>query len=466
MKTLNTKQSALIAVIAMLAGFICKADEPPLKLHGKTLTVYPIVLARPDKAIGEKTQKFGERIAEVVGLRLEQHGMLPGVSAEYPETIGPDDPLAEVKRKFQTFVEGEAIETDYALFAFFGVKPSKRGPAVARICVALADATGRIVWSKDITEIPEGRMGSPLGATVLLSDEIRSASDLKEGDTYGSMARLMDQRNGLPPKPERDAMDKRFEAAHDSFSEAALSVYPFRIWETEKGSVEGAEALAEKLTDAGLFRASAVDTDTQLVATRDPDQPSQMKIIWDTARDFRNYLREHPADADYALLVDVTIPTHHVHLVLCEGSGDWVTVSLMNSHHPEFQEVDPKTLEDCVELAFRRLTATIQGQKEQEELAKEVAAYKPDPRHTGKYADQNDPSNYIELKPDGSFHVHQDGREMEGSFAVVKGNRVILTLPGRGSRPVGRIEGNKLLQDDGDVWIKIEDGLSTPNEAD
>ena len=461
MKTLNAKYIAAITLFAMAAGFICKADEAQLQLSGKSLTVYPIVLARPDKAIDEKTQKFGERIAEVVGLRLEQHGMLPGVSAEYPETVAPDDALAEVEQKFQTFVEGEAIETDYALFAFFGVKPSKRGPAVAKICAALADATGRIVWSKDITEIPEGRMGSPLGATVLLSDEIRSVSDLTEGDTYGPMARLMDQRNGLPPKPERDAMKKRFEAAHESFSEAALSVYPFRIWETEEGSVEGAEALAGKLTKAGLCRASAVDTDTLLVATRDPEQPSQMKIMWDTARDFRAFLREHPADADYALLVDATLPTHHVHLVLCEGSGEWVTASLMNSHHPEFQEVDPKTLEDCVELAFRRLTATIQGQKEQEELAKEVAAYKPDPRHTGKYADQNNSSNTIELKPDGSFHVNQDGREMEGSFAVVKENIVVFTFPGRGSHPVGRIEGNKLIHDDGDVWIKTEAGEST-----
>ena len=168
MKTRSTKQIAIVAIIATLSGLTCLAEEPQLQLRGKSLTVYPIVLARPDTANDEKIQKFGERVAEVVGLTLEQHGMLPAVSAEYPETIVPDDALAEVERKFQTFEEGEAIETDYALFAFFGVKPSKRGPAVARICVALADATGRIVWSKDITEIPGGRMGSPLGASVLL----------------------------------------------------------------------------------------------------------------------------------------------------------------------------------------------------------------------------------------------------------------------------------------------------------
>ena len=334
MKTRNTISIAIIALLVTTTGFISNADTVRLPLSGKSLTVYPIVLARPDKPIDAKTQHFGERIAEVVGLQLEQHGMLPGVSAEYPETITPDDTLVEVEQKFQTFVEGEAIESDYALFAFFGVKPGERGPAVARICVALTDASGRVAWSKDITDIPGGEGGSPMGALMKLIGEIRSVSDLKvptpDDVLYGPMARLMDQRNGLPPKPERDAMNERFEAARDSFSEAPLAVYPFRIWETENGSGEGAEALAGKLTQAGLFRASAVGTDTHLVATRDPEQPSQMKIMWDTARDFRSYLREHPADTDYALLVDVTIPTHHVHLVLCEGSGAWVAVSLMN----------------------------------------------------------------------------------------------------------------------------------------
>ena len=155
-------------------------------------------------------------------------------------------------------------------------------------------------------------------------------------------------------------MEQRFEAARDSFAESSLSVYPFRIWETEAGSDEGANDLADQLTKAGLFRASATDTDTQLVATRDPEQPSQMKILWDTARDFRAYLREHPADTDYALLVDASIdPVRHVHLILCEGSGEWVATSLMNSHHPEFKEMDRETLDDCVALALQRLQSTL-----------------------------------------------------------------------------------------------------------
>lgn len=455
MGAFKTPCVAIAITLATLTGLTCKADEPQLRLHGKTLTVYPIVLAKPDRPIDKDAQKSGERIAEIVGYQLEQYGLLPGVSALYPDTIVEDDSLTEVEQKFQTFVKGKTAGKDYALFALLGVKPSRRGPAVARICAILTDTKGRNVWSKEITELPEGRMSSPLGACMMLAGEIRSASDLQEPDPdnvpYGPMARLMDQRNGLPPKPERDAMEKRFEATYKSFSEATLSIYPFRIWETEEGSVEGAEALAKKLNEAGQFKASVASTDTQLVATRDPDQPSQMKILWDTARDFRSYLKEHPADTDYALLVDVTIPTHHLHIVLCKGSGEWMTASLMNSHHPEFQKVDPKTMDDCVELAFLRLKATIQKQKEQEGLAKKIAAYKPDPRHTGKYIDKN---GYLELKPDGSFLAEGDGHKMKGTFAVVDGNRLVLTFPGRGSHPVGKLEGDKLIHDDGDVAIK------------
>ena len=91
MKAFNTTYIAAAMLLTTLLSFTCQAEEPQLPLSGKSLTVYPIVLARPDTAIDEEMQKFGERIAEVVGLTLEQHGMLAGVSAHYPETIVPDD---------------------------------------------------------------------------------------------------------------------------------------------------------------------------------------------------------------------------------------------------------------------------------------------------------------------------------------------------------------------------------------
>jgi hypothetical protein len=147
-------------------------------------------------------------------------------------------------------------------------------------------------------------------------------------------------------------MDRRLATERSSFGQATLTIYPFRIWGTEEGSFEGAKALAEKLNEAGLFQGAAVaGMDTGLKARRNPNQ---MKILWDSARMFRKYLRDHPADTDYALLVDVTIPADHLHLILCKGSGEWMMVDFQNSHHQDFSEIEPKTLDDCVSLAVRR----------------------------------------------------------------------------------------------------------------
>lgn len=364
MKNLTTKWITVIALLAATTGSVCMAEKSQLKLQNQSITVYPIVLGRADKADDADTIQFGTRIAEVLGLLLEQRGMQVGISEDYPDAAGSDDSQAQIEQKVQAFVAGKSEATDYTLFARCWIKPAGRGPAIDKICAVVTDHTGQIVWSKEITDLPEREGCSPMGACMVLQSTLRDASDLKEPDPdnvpYGPLAELMDQRNGLPPQPERDAMEQRFEAARDSFAESSLSVYPFRIWETEAGSDEGANDLADQLTKAGLFRASATDTDTQLVATRDPEQPSQMKILWDTARDFRAYLREHPADTDYALLVDASIdPVRHVHLILCEGSGEWVATSLMNSHHPEFKEMDRETLDDCVALALQRLQSTL-----------------------------------------------------------------------------------------------------------
>ena len=463
MKTLNTKCIAAIALFATATGVICKADEAKLQLQGKTLMVYPILMGKEGIPNDEGDIKFGIVVGKNTAMLIEEYGMRPDISTEGPASITDGDSLAAMEEKFRTFLEGEKVESDYSLFARFRLGPSKHGPRIIRACSMLADSNGQVVWSEEKTEFPEKY--SPMHGMMGLMNAIHSASDLKEPDwenrKQGPFAKRMQQQLGMPSAEEYEAMDARFEAAKESFKEATLTVYPFRIWKQEEGSTAGAGVLAKKLNEAGIFKSAIVaETDTGLVAKRDPDSPGQPAIIAASARDFSKYLKEHPPATDYALLADVTVPVHHVHLVLCDKSGAWLHFNIANSHHDDYRNLKPKTVEDSAELAFGRLKARINEQEEKEKLAAAIAAYKPDPRHTGKYADQNDPSNYVELKPDGSFHVHQDGREFGGTFAVVNGTTVVFTLPERGSRPVGRIEGNKLIHDDGDVWIKTEDGES------
>ena len=119
---------------------------------------------------------------------------------------------------------------------------------------------------------------------------------------------------------------------------------------------------------------------------------------------------------------------------------------------------EPGPLETRVQRKRKEAAAQkLQQRQSMKESEKEITIYKPDPHHIGKYADPNNPSNYIELKPDGSLHIHQDGHDLEGSFAVIKkGNLVIFNHPKHGSHPLGRIEGNKFITNDGDGYIKTK----------
>ena len=94
MKPLNTKQIAVIATAALLAGWSCKAEE--LKLSGKSITVYPIVFGEP---VTENAKHFGIQQAEVVAADLEKNGMQAGVSSVYPDPISGDESVAEIGEK-------------------------------------------------------------------------------------------------------------------------------------------------------------------------------------------------------------------------------------------------------------------------------------------------------------------------------------------------------------------------------
>jgi hypothetical protein len=46
-----------------------------------------------------------------------------------------------------------------------------------------------------------------------------------------------------------------------------------------------------------------------------------------------------------------------VHLIVCDQKGDWVIVDFQNSHHKDFQAINPKSIEDCQRLAVKRLAS-------------------------------------------------------------------------------------------------------------
>jgi hypothetical protein len=347
----------LTATLGALLCLACRA-EPELQLYGKSLMVYPILMGKEGIPDDPGTQKFGVLIGQHAAMLLEEYGVRPDIATEHPVSVKKEDSLADMVQKFQAFLTERKPTSDYSFFARFHAGPSKHGPVITRICAMLADSGGQIVWSEEQTEFPEEF--TPMHGLMKLAEMVDSVSDLKEPDwknrKQGPFARRMQQQSGLPSPEEYDAMDKRLEAARSSFKDATLTIYPFRIWEQKDGSAAGAEVLAEKLNEAGVFKSAVVaEEDTHLVAKRDPDNPGQPNIIAASARDFRAYLEKHPPATDYALLVDVTVPTHHVHFILCDKTGGWLHFNIANSHHADFKRIQPATVEDCAELAFGRM---------------------------------------------------------------------------------------------------------------
>ncbi len=90
---------------------------------------------------------------------------------------------------------------------------------------------------------------------------------------------------------------------------------------------------------------------------------NQTKILWDTARAFQDSLRKNPPAADYALLADYGIgrtpdgktEVGGVDLILCDRKGEWFLVTLRNSHHPDFQQINPQSPDDCNRLVVEVL---------------------------------------------------------------------------------------------------------------
>jgi hypothetical protein len=104
---------------------------------------------------------------------------------------------------------------------------------------------------------------------------------------------------------------------------------------------------AEPAKQALLLKASQAD-------------PNEMKVLWDLAREFRDYAKKNPVDADYVLYADYRFNPQRwqagfVHFVVCDRQGEWVLVDMQNSHHPDYQSIKPTSREDCDKLLLKRL---------------------------------------------------------------------------------------------------------------
>ncbi len=303
-----------------------------------------------------------DRVTEVVGWFLEQQGLKNielGKLALAPATNTDLQALADSAGEF---VKAHPITTEYALYAEFN---GTRETGLNELRAVVVDKTGAVVWT-DRQGAQDAAFKSlesrePMTLSVLLVERLSPPLGLNEetrkASKPGKMARLMEERSGLPPENERAPLPERQKEMKESRQKVTLMVFPVRIGGHAVNATSATD-LAKMINDAGLCMAEPAKQSPLLKASQ--ADPNEMKALWDLAREFRDYAKKTPTDADYTLYADYVFTPQQweqgfVHFVVCDRKGEWVIVDMQNSHHPDYQSVKPTSREGCDKLLVKRL---------------------------------------------------------------------------------------------------------------
>lgn len=303
-----------------------------------------------------------ERVSEVVGMLLEQQGLknieLEKTALEVTNAATMDDLSSAVG----TFVRDNPVTTDYALYAEFN---GTRQTGLNEIRAVVVDKTGAGVWMERQTPQDEAfkklEHPDPMDLSVLLVEQLSPQLGLNEKTARaakpGKMAAIMNERSGLPSKAERDAMPERQRTMRQALPDATLLVYPARIG-GNKASLASATNVAGLMNHSGLCK--AIQAEQPIVLKASQADPNELKALWSLAREFRDYIRAHPPETDYALYADYAFNPQNadqgfVHFIVCDRKGEWVIVDMQNSHHSDYQGVGVTSRARCDKLLVKRL---------------------------------------------------------------------------------------------------------------
>lgn len=302
-----------------------------------------------------------DRVTEVVGLLLEQQGLKTIELGKAVFEPAPKVDLQDLATSVGEFIKGHPVTTDYVLYAEIN---ASREAGLNEFRTVLADKAGAVVWTDSQTKedkaFSELQPLEPLTICILLVQRLSPQLGLNEETAKaakpGKMTAIMEERSGLPPAGELALLPERQKAMKESAKKATLVVFPVRLG----GAADAASAadLVKMINDAGLLKAAPARESPLLKAPQ--ADPNEMKVLWDLAREFREYVKRNPVDADYVLYADYIFNPDHwqqgfVHFVVCDRKGEWVIVQLANSDHRDYQEIKPASREGCGKLLFKRL---------------------------------------------------------------------------------------------------------------
>jgi len=362
----------MVAGTLLLAGKASPADRPPAadqkpaagagtRAPGSqhSVTVFPIVIT-PGENYTVELQKRG---GEVVGMLLERAGMKNVELAGEPFSPFADDKTAQVAASFAKLVRENPIESDYAIFGQFLGTPKTGAQEIRTIVV---DKRGKVILADraDQQALSESKIkpDCPLTCCIFVVSRIQKLwgleDPLRKDAPEGKLNAADREKTGLPSEREIADMKERLRTVKKNVRASRLAVYPIRL--PSQPHKQGAARLADMLTECGLRETLVWDVDPRLQIQGDPNE---QKVLWDTARAFRTFVRKNPPATEYALFADYGVfspspdrsKVSHVHFIVCDRAGGWVIVDFQNSHHRDFQEIDPKSPEDCSRLLVKRL---------------------------------------------------------------------------------------------------------------
>ena len=311
-----------------------------------SLTILPVRL------IGEPF----ERVSEVVGTLLEQQGLknIELGKVAFDRKTKPN--LQGLVDSVGKFVKGQPVKTDYVLYAEMNGDRQKH--QIDELVSIVVNRAGALVWTDTLTSKDEVfrqvEDPDPMGFSVLLVQRLSPQLGLNEETARnakpGKMAAIMSERSGLPPENERSVLPERQKVLKENLKKSTLIVFPVRTG--GKADISGAADLIRMINDAGLCKAAP--SKDSLLLKSSQEGPNELKILWDLARDFRDYAKKNPQNADYLLYADYA-PAGYVHFVVCNRNGDWVIADLQNSTHPDFRTFNPVSVDGCNRLVVSRL---------------------------------------------------------------------------------------------------------------
>ena len=311
-----------------------------------SLTILPV------KLIGNPM----ERVSEFVGYMLEQQGLKNIVLSQAAFNPANGINLQALADSLGIFVKNMAVATDYVQYSEMNGDAQQR--RIVEVRTVVVDKTGALVWLDSQNErdpaFKQVDDPDPAGFSMLLVQRLSPQLGLSEETARnarpGKMTAIMNERSGIPPENELAPLPDRQKAFKKNIQTAVMAVFPLRV--DGKQDDQGAAELVKMINEAGLCK--AVQAKNPLWVKSSQEGPNEMKKLWDMARDFRDFVKTNPEDADYLLYADYTMPGY-VHFVICDRSGEWVIADLQNSGHSDFRKFDVSKVDGCNRLTLTRL---------------------------------------------------------------------------------------------------------------